>query len=238
MISPEFWIDEKLSLVSRDARLLFIGLWNFADDEGNLAYSPMRIKAQVFPYDTDLDLATIKKLIGELITIETVIPYTINDSDYLHIRTFKDHQKINRPTPSKLPPPPHGVLSEYSVSAHGERGSLASLSESSVSPQAQVKLKEVKLKEVNEGHEDDNPSKAFTLYLKAHNGHLNQRESELLNELIDDFGDEKVAEAIDHAVKGNCAHPGYNYLIKALKNPFKPEDSPAPLRLIKKEDIV
>jgi len=67
-----------------------------------------------------------------------------------------------------------------------------------------------------------NTSAAYTNYLKAHNGHINQREAELLGELIDDFGDDSVAAAIDKAIKSNCEHPGYNYLIKVLKSKEEP----------------
>ena len=33
-IKPQFWDDLKIGRLSRDARLLYIGLWNFADDLG------------------------------------------------------------------------------------------------------------------------------------------------------------------------------------------------------------
>jgi len=34
MIKTEFWDDEKLATISRDARLTYIALWNFSDDYG------------------------------------------------------------------------------------------------------------------------------------------------------------------------------------------------------------
>ena len=34
VIKPEFWSDEKLARVSREARLLYIGLWSTCDDAG------------------------------------------------------------------------------------------------------------------------------------------------------------------------------------------------------------
>ena len=40
-IKPEFWPSEKLAKASREARLLFVGLWSMADDSGriNLSWS-------------------------------------------------------------------------------------------------------------------------------------------------------------------------------------------------------
>jgi hypothetical protein len=35
-IKPEFWTDEKIVECSFEARLMFIGMFNFADDKGNL----------------------------------------------------------------------------------------------------------------------------------------------------------------------------------------------------------
>ena len=68
-IKPEFWQDEKLAGIPRDARLLFVGLWNIADDEGRLRGSPLFVRAHVFPYDLDVDdrtwlfnLATLRVL--------------------------------------------------------------------------------------------------------------------------------------------------------------------------------
>ena len=34
MIDPKFWTDDKIMDLEPLARLLFIGIWNFADDNG------------------------------------------------------------------------------------------------------------------------------------------------------------------------------------------------------------
>jgi hypothetical protein len=34
ILKPEFWSDEKLALVPREARLAFAGLWTCSDDYG------------------------------------------------------------------------------------------------------------------------------------------------------------------------------------------------------------
>lgn len=116
-IKPEFWTDEKVVELSFAARLLFVGLWNFADDDGRMVYSPKKIKMQVFPADT-LD---ISELVGEirrkklvlLYTESRRIPPTLPESEfmadetvYLQIVKFDQHQKIDKRTKSKLPAPP------------------------------------------------------------------------------------------------------------------------------------
>lgn len=101
-IKPEFWTDEKIVELSFPARLLFIGLWNFADDEGRLVYSPKRLKMQIFPAD-DLD---ISELFGEIRGKKLAAVYQVDNTEYLQVSGFSKHQKIDRRSPSKLPPPP------------------------------------------------------------------------------------------------------------------------------------
>ena len=51
MIDPEFWSDEKTGSLSFSARLLFIGMWNYADDDGIIKARPEYLKSSIFPYD-------------------------------------------------------------------------------------------------------------------------------------------------------------------------------------------
>lgn len=98
-IKPDFWTDEKLTECSLTARLLFIGTWNFADDNGNLDRSSKQIKARIFPID-NIDC---EPLIQELIAQGLLIEYSINDKKYLHIQGFAKHQVINRPSKPSCP---------------------------------------------------------------------------------------------------------------------------------------
>ena len=115
-IKPEFWTSEQIIECSVSARLLFIGMWNFADDAGNLSASSSRIKMQVFPAD-NID---IKPLINELIKRGLLIQYTVNNRNYWHITGWK-HQRINRPSIGIHPKfcedsvSSDGMLSEHSL---------------------------------------------------------------------------------------------------------------------------
>lgn len=112
-IKPEFWTSEKVVECSAFARLLFIGLWNFADDAGRIEDSAKQMKMKVFPGD-DLSVDTIHGLLSELSMNELVTRYEVDNKGYIQVKGWH-HQKINRPNPSKLPPPPvttHGALTE------------------------------------------------------------------------------------------------------------------------------
>lgn len=100
-IKPDFWTDEKVVELSAFARLLFIGLWNFADDEGRMEYSPKRIKMQILPADS----AEIPRLMEELRALGLITIYCVESIDYLQIAGFAKHQKVDKRSPSKYPPP-------------------------------------------------------------------------------------------------------------------------------------
>lgn len=101
-LKPEFWTDEKVVELSPLARLLFIGLWNFCDDDGRMALSAKRLKLQILPADS----ADISALLGEIRREGLVTIYTVEDKEYLQVNGFAKHQKVDRRTPSKIPPPP------------------------------------------------------------------------------------------------------------------------------------
>ena len=104
-VKPEFWLDKKIRAVSRDARLLFIGLWNLADDSGLYRADPIIIKAQLFPAD-DLDA---KPLLRELEDQGLIRTYAANDEEYLCVFNFLKHQRIDKPSPPRYPLPPEEV---------------------------------------------------------------------------------------------------------------------------------
>lgn len=100
-IKPEIWTDEKFVELSPLARLLFIGLWNFADDEGRMEFSATRIKLQILPADP----ADISALLGEIRGKDMVMIYEVDGKEYLQVTKFSKHQKVDKRNPSKYPAP-------------------------------------------------------------------------------------------------------------------------------------
>jgi len=119
-IKPEFWTDEKVGELKRDERLLFLGLLNLADDEGVLKATPAFIKGQIFAYDEDLSIADVRGWLDTLVLCKMLVPFEHNSEKFFLIRTFKSHQKINRPTPSKIPKNIiESVFRAHSLNTHG-----------------------------------------------------------------------------------------------------------------------
>ncbi len=105
-IKPEFYLDDELAQCSRDARLLFPGLWMLADRAGRLENRPAKIKAQIFPYDCDIDAVKVTELLGQLEAHRFILVYEVEGRSYIQIRTFEKHQHCHRnEVPSQLPGP-------------------------------------------------------------------------------------------------------------------------------------
>lgn len=102
-IKPEFWSSEQVMACSTNARLLFIGLWNFCDDAGRHPVAPRQIKALVFPGD-DISSENVRGLIDELSTNGLLSLYTVDDKEYFQVTGWQ-HQKIDRPQSPKYPAP-------------------------------------------------------------------------------------------------------------------------------------
>lgn len=123
MIDPSFWRDEKVAECTLMERLMFIGLWNFAEDSGVGRASPKLIKADIFAYDPLRD-SDIEQGLVKLASLGLIQLYEHESQRYYHVTNFKKHQTINRPSPSSLPLPNnpdscHVSLTERSLSTHG-----------------------------------------------------------------------------------------------------------------------
>lgn len=115
-IKPELWQDEDLAEISESALILAIGLLNHADDEGYFKANPGLVKAAVFPLREPS--LSIHGMFSELSSAGYLELFDGTDGKkYGLIRNFTKHQKINRPSPSKI----KGLrsITENSLSDHG-----------------------------------------------------------------------------------------------------------------------
>ena len=101
-IKPSFFKNEFLAECEPMARLLFIGLWTLADREGRLECRPMRIKAELFPYEN----CDIVGLLQQLSDRGFVRAYESGDMRVLEIPKFRDHQRCHPDEKSEGLPPP------------------------------------------------------------------------------------------------------------------------------------
>ena len=98
MIKKEFWNSERILSISIPERLLFIGMWNIADDEGILKNSPLQLKATIFPVDSHITLGVVEEYVKNMMGVGLI---QLNlDETLIKIKKWKDHQRIDKPTPS------------------------------------------------------------------------------------------------------------------------------------------
>ena len=132
MISPEIWESQNFSALSDLGKIVFISLFSHADDEGRGRADPTYIKSSTFPYDKDRRVADIEFALSEIARSMSVQFYSVNGIEFYFMKSWKRWQKIDKPSKSKLPPPPSvgeggaihssGKFDEYSGSVRGTLG--------------------------------------------------------------------------------------------------------------------
>ena len=103
-MKPTFWGSPEAANMSRDARLLTLGLISHSDDDGRFLGSIASINGAVFPND-DLSPARIRAWLREVVATGMVHLYIVDGVQYGCFPSWHKHQVINRHTPSVLPAP-------------------------------------------------------------------------------------------------------------------------------------
>lgn len=125
-VKPEYWSDYRLAKeLPRDVRLFYIALWNEADDEGRFQAHPRRVLGACFPYDDDLSAEDIEQWMILLSDTGRLVLYTVDGEPYGQLTKFGPHQRINRPTPSRLPAPPEPSPDPNGNSSRSPHGGLS-----------------------------------------------------------------------------------------------------------------
>lgn len=103
MIDPNIWQSEDFSRLSTLGKLVFIGLFSLADDEGRGRCNPVYLKSTLFPYEEGIRSADIDKTLSEISSNMSVILYSCDGSSYYSLYNWNTWQKIDRPSESKIP---------------------------------------------------------------------------------------------------------------------------------------
>lgn len=103
-IKPEFFTSLTIGDLSFEQRLTFAGLWTHCDDEGRCVDDARLIKAALWALD-DRTAADVEGDLAALTESSLITRYVVNGKRYMSVSGWREHQRINRPTPSKIPPP-------------------------------------------------------------------------------------------------------------------------------------
>lgn len=101
-IKPEFWTDEKMSLLDPCTRLVFLGLVSLADDAGRLVDNVKLLDGALFPSTSD----TCRDALTVLVKMGRIIRYkTRSSQSVLQVTHWKKHQRVDNPSKYNLPAP-------------------------------------------------------------------------------------------------------------------------------------
>lgn len=113
-IKPEFWRSDDIAALPISARLLFIGLWSYVDDNGVGSDRLPSIVADLFANDLVEDTAeTLRRVNADLTQIQNaglIERYEANGKPLLYITNWKKHQLVRNPSKGNEYPLPPGVL--------------------------------------------------------------------------------------------------------------------------------
>lgn len=95
-IKPSFFCNEQLADLSLQTRLAFVGLWCLADREGRLEDRPRKIRAELFPYESSVDM---DDLLNELAACQDssrrpsfIVRYETPEGRFIQVVNFSKHQ--------------------------------------------------------------------------------------------------------------------------------------------------
>jgi hypothetical protein len=115
MIDPNIWQSEDFSRLSTLGKLVFIGLFSLADDEGKGRCNPVYLKSTLFPYEEGIRSADIDKTLSEISSNMSVILYSCDGSSYYSLYNWNTWQKIDKPSASKIPDYDKNVMARLFV---------------------------------------------------------------------------------------------------------------------------
>jgi hypothetical protein len=105
-IKPEAPQHRKVGRLSIQARWLWLTMITQADDDGRLVADCGQLRSWAFAYDLDVTDAKVAELVAEIAATGLIRCYSVRNVPYAWFPSWLDHQRIDRPTQSKLPPPP------------------------------------------------------------------------------------------------------------------------------------
>lgn len=109
-IKPEFWRSADITAIEDwDARLLFIGLWSYVDDNGVGIDRLATIAADLFAGDLEADsretFARVSRGLQTLSDLGRITRYIVEGKAYLHVTNWDKHQRIDKPNKPRYPLP-------------------------------------------------------------------------------------------------------------------------------------
>ena len=104
-IKPTFFRSRAVrKLSSNDVRLLWVGLWPLSDDEGRMLDEPEQLVGDLWALE--LNAEQIEAALSELHKHGRIVRYEVDGERFMQVTNWLDHQRIQKPNASEIPPIP------------------------------------------------------------------------------------------------------------------------------------
>ncbi|MGC9540220.1 hypothetical protein [Streptomyces sp. UG1] len=110
-IKPEFFTSLTVADLPLSARLTFIGLWTYVDDNGVGLDEPRLVRAAVWPLD-DRTAADVEADLEALRSAGLILRYEAGGRRLLAVKNWEEHQKVSHPRKPRFPMPQQAVPSD------------------------------------------------------------------------------------------------------------------------------
>lgn len=127
-IKPSFFRSEDVTALSYRARLTWIGLWLYADDEGRLRDDARFVKGDLWALEDEVSWQDVEADLQELAEHDRIVRYEVGGRRFIQVQKWSDHQAIPKATKSKLPPPSSGDFLPSSPTGSGQEKPLPAAS--------------------------------------------------------------------------------------------------------------
>ena len=102
-IKPDFFQSEDVATLSYRARLTWIGLWTYVDDAGRCKDNARLIKGHVWPLEDEVTAKEVEEDLAELSAGGRIVRYSVAGDKLIQVQKWTSHQRLAKPTPSRLP---------------------------------------------------------------------------------------------------------------------------------------
>ena len=133
-IKPEFWDSPSTASASAVARLLYIAMWNWADDSGHGTGNLKELEGFAFPNDDVAELSggkcrNFRDCVTEVCGSFGVVFYNVRGRLYYEIPSWQNHQRNERLAKGKHPLPEEGEIVDMTGNPSAQKPEVRRLSE-------------------------------------------------------------------------------------------------------------
>lgn len=102
-VKPDFWKSRSVKKLTDREKLVWLGLWNYADDYGRIMDEPVMLVGELWALG--LNAKQMEDTLAGLHTKGRIVRYVVEGDGFIQV-TGWEHQKISHPTDSGIPPVP------------------------------------------------------------------------------------------------------------------------------------